>query len=199
MLAIRSVCFWPGLAAAWHRGAAHGLAISVGFSWIICILMLATFVWPQWLASWLLLSLWLVCMSVWLIESIRCYFCFGRTIAGAGMVDVTQEFTAAQSEYLKGNWFEAEAILLGILQVNASDVAANLLLISVLRHTRRWRPAGRRLEQLSLLDAAALWSFEIANEKRFIERGIAAEMAGMEQTEAEQPSCESGNDDDFLA
>ena len=61
-------------------------------------------------------------------------------------------FLAAQREYLRGNWFEAEAELLELTQLAPDDVPAVLLLVGVLRHTHRYRPALRRLEQLQLLE-----------------------------------------------
>lgn len=83
-------------------------------------------------------------------------------------------FTQAQEEYLRGNWFAAEARLLAILHAESRDVEALLLLISVLRQTRRWQPALRRLKQMELLDGSHPWRHEIAREKGLIERAIAA-------------------------
>lgn len=83
-------------------------------------------------------------------------------------------FILAQTEYLKGNWFEAEAILLEILQDFPRDAEAMLLLVGVLRHTERWQPALRRLDQLEMLDTASPWRFEINRERKIIQTRMAA-------------------------
>ncbi len=77
-------------------------------------------------------------------------------------------FSRAQAEYLKGNWFEAESLLHAILADTPRDAEAQLLLVSVLRHSRRWAAALRRLEQLELLDTSARWRFEIHRERQLI-------------------------------
>jgi thioredoxin-like negative regulator of GroEL len=81
-----------------------------------------------------------------------------------------RQFEQAQQEYLRGNWFEAEAILLDLLQRFPRDIQAGLLLVGVLRHTQRWQPALRRLDQLQLIDGAQGWHFEIQRERQLIEK-----------------------------
>ena len=56
MLALRAVCFWPGLPSAWVSGLARGLLVAVAFSWCMCLLLLATFVWPDWIGGGLLVG-----------------------------------------------------------------------------------------------------------------------------------------------
>jgi predicted Zn-dependent protease len=79
-------------------------------------------------------------------------------------------FEEAQAQYLQGNWFEAEALLLDLLDKFPKDAEALLLLIGVLRHTQRWQPALRRLDQLQSLDTAAGWHFEIIRERQIVEK-----------------------------
>jgi len=181
MSAIRLACFWPGLAAAWYRGAAVGLFVSVMFSWFVCLLLLATFVWPNWFSRWLVVPLWLAVAVYWLVESVRSQVSL-RAMLQPTSEDTTEAFALAQKEYLRGNWFEAEAILLKIVQQHPRDASAGLLLVGVLRHTQRWRPALRRLEQLCLLESAAAWGFEIAQERRLIERAIEEDQELPEQS-----------------
>lgn len=161
--------YWPGLAMAWHRGAARGLFVSVVYAWWICLLLLATFVWPEWFAAWSVRGMWLLAAVIWLGTTI--YGRFAMRSTGAS-VDKSGEFETAQEEYLKGNWFEAEALLLRILERQPDDVPASLLLIGILRHTQRWQPALRRIEQVNLLDSAAVWRFEVEQEKRLVLRAI---------------------------
>jgi hypothetical protein len=162
---------WPGLTSAWHEGKPKGLCIAVLFAWAVCLLLLATFVWPGWIARWLVVLSWTGLAIYWLCELIRGQLRMAGVFT-AGQ-DSEERFQLAQRAYLRGNWFEAEAELLELIQRVPDDVPALLLLVGVLRHTHRYRPALRRLEQLQLLDAAAAWAFEIHQEKKWIERALA--------------------------
>ena len=82
----------------------------------------------------------------------------------------------AQTDYLAGNWFEAEAKLLQILHDFPRDAESQLLLVGVLRRTRRFRPALRRLAHLETFDSASRWRYEILRERAIIERRIAEEI-----------------------
>ncbi len=64
------------------------------------------------------------------------------------------------------------------------DAEALLLLSGVLRKTRRWKSALRRLREIELLDTGSRWAFEIAQEKKWIER----EMSGPSQPDDSQES-----------
>lgn len=171
MSTIRYAGLWPGLAAAWYRGRLQGLLVALAFAWVLCILLLATFVWPAWFSGWLVAGVWVLLGAYWAYEAIRAQLTLGKLLENVAS-DTPEAFQAAQRDYLRGNWFEAEARLLEITRQHPHDVAAGLLLVGVLRHTQRWRPALRRLEQLNLLDAAASWQFEIYREQQLIEREI---------------------------
>lgn len=164
---MRIAMFWPGLEAAWTRGESRGLLLSVFFAWAICWLLMATFVWPELAISSLVILGWCgfgLTLLVMLIKGLL------QPPKSWSSEDAETLFSAAQHEYLRGNWFESEAKLLQILQQNPEDVSAALLLVGVLRQTSRFAPALRRIEQLELLDATRAWQFEVAQEKRLIER-----------------------------
>lgn len=166
----RLSCFWPGLARAWWRGSVSGLLAAIGFGWGLCILMLATFVWPNWFSPWLVALCWFAMLVFWLVESIRSHWQLGQLQGDAGPVVGDDRFARAQAEYLRGNWFEAESLLHAILNDTPRDAESQLLLVGVLRHSRRWSAAFRRLEQLELLDTSARWTFEIRRERQLIQR-----------------------------
>lgn len=174
MQTLHYACFWPGLASAWHRGAALGLLLAVSFSWLISLLVLATFVWTEWLAGWFLGLMWFAAAGFWFVDAVRSNWTVAKLFDETSD-EAIENYATAQTEYLKGNWFEAEAILLEIVRQQPRDVPANLLLIGVLRHSCRFRSALRRLEQLSLLDGASAWRFEIQQEQRLIRRQMDAE------------------------
>lgn len=79
-------------------------------------------------------------------------------------------FSTAQTEYLKGHWFEAEAALKVLLSRNARDAEARLLWVSVLRRTGRLEAALRQLKALSRLETADVWALEIRHERRRVVR-----------------------------
>jgi Tetratricopeptide repeat len=165
----RLSCFWPGLAQAWWRGSVSGLFAAVCFGWGLSILLLATFVWPNWFSPWLVSVCWLAMLVFWLVESARSHWHLGQLYADAGPIPGDDRFTQARNEYLLGHWFEAEALLHAILTDSPRDAEAHLLLAGVLRHSGRLSSAFRRLDQLQLLDTAARWTFEIRRERQLLE------------------------------
>lgn len=99
-----------------------------------------------------------------------------RSLLETSSPATSEVFIQAQQEYVRGNWFDAEALLLEIVHQHPRDAESLLLLVGVLRHTRRWQPALRRLEQLELLDNASPWRFEIQQERTLIASGIAEDV-----------------------
>jgi hypothetical protein len=170
-MGIQVLCCWPGLASLWHRGVPRSLLLAVLCCWAVGLLLLATFVWPDWIDAWIVRSCWLLALVAWIAGSVRSHLNFSRMM-GRPDDNAQSAFVQAQNEYLKGNWFEAEAILLDILHDFPRDAEAMLMLVGVLRHTQRWQPALRRLDQLELLDTAAPWRFEILHERKIIQNRI---------------------------
>ena len=187
----RLSCFWPGLARAWWRGSVSGLLAALGFGWGLCILMLATFVWPSWFHGWLVAVCWLAMLVFWLYESVRSHWQLSQLHRDAGPVAGDDRFARAQVEYLRGNWFEAESLLHAILTDTPRDAESHLLLASVLRHSRRWAAAFRRLDQLELLDTSSRWTFEIRRERELIQHRQ-QEYIERDQIVADGPEAESG-------
>lgn len=186
---MRLVCLWPGLAAAWHCGNLRGLVVSVVFGWTLSVLLIASFVWQEWFSSLLVGGLWTGLGVVWLVESVRGMWAFNAMVEPTN-AKCAEAFLEAQQEYIQGNWFDAEAILLEVVHQKPRDAEALLLLVGVLRHTRRWQPALRRLNQLEFLEAASSWRYEIQQERALIERGMAQEAAAEDQPAEDAESVE---------
>ncbi len=140
--------------------------------------MLATWVWDAWWPvgavrfSWGGLGVLASAHAIWMVAKAG----FEAPAEDGG------ELSEAQDEYLRGNWFEAEALALRVLERDPNDIAAGLLLVGVLRATQRYDAALTRLHQLELLDAAAAWWFEIGRERQRIEQ---AREAGASRGESE--------------
>jgi hypothetical protein len=171
-MGLHLVCCWPGLAAAWHRANSRSLSVAITFSWLVCLFLLATFVWTEWFNIWILRLGWLSLGCTWIACTIHNHLLLAR-ILGTGDTQSQTAFQNAQQQYLLGNWFDAETILLDLLERYPRDCEALLLLAGVLRRTERWQPALRRLEQLETLDNAAFWRFEVQQERKLIEKRFA--------------------------
>jgi thioredoxin-like negative regulator of GroEL len=89
-------------------------------------------------------------------------------------VDDRGLFIAAQGEYLKGHWFEAENLLQEMLVRSPADVDAHLLLATLYRHTRRIDEAHERLRLMERLDGVERWQSEIGVERRLLARATAS-------------------------
>jgi len=77
-------------------------------------------------------------------------------------------FRVAQTEYLRGNWFQAETTLKRLLDTDYGDVEARLLLATLLRRVQQPRSAGKQLELVERSRRATDWDFEIAHERRLL-------------------------------
>lgn len=166
----RISCLWPGLAWAWWQGSLRGLCAAIGFGWVLSLLLVATFIWPNWFASWLVSLLWFALLLFWVEELVRSNWNLRRLRTSGLPVAGDVRFSRAQEEYLRGNWFEAESLLHEILQDAPRDAEARLLLCSVLRHAGRWNAAERCLSDLEALDTGARWHFEIRREREKLTR-----------------------------
>lgn len=168
----RITCFWPGLSAAWHRGNPQALAVALLSCWCCVLLLLATFVWPQWAAHWVVRAAWLLAFVFWIVESGRSHWYFGRLVQVGKPLEPNDEFLQAQADYLSGNWFEAEAKLLRLLDDFPRDAESQLLLVGVLRRTGRYKAALRRLDHLENWESAGRWQFEMLRERTLISRSL---------------------------
>ena len=83
-----------------------------------------------------------------------------------------------------------------ILHEFPRDAESQLLLVGVLRHTRRYRPALRRLAHLETLDSAIRWRYEITRERAIIERLMAEELEEQADATSEtEPSSQEESGD----
>lgn len=162
----------------------------------MAFLLLATFVWPQWVSLFALRSLWLGACVAWFVAMVRSQWQFPQLMQVSKPLEAKDNFLFAQTDYLAGNWFEAEAKLLQILHEFPRDAESQLLLVGVLRHTRRYRPALRRLAHLETLDSAIRWRYEITRERAIIERLMAEELEEQADATSEtEPSSQEESGD----
>jgi hypothetical protein len=156
---------WPGLGPLWLEGSPSGLAWAVAFSFVLNLAIATTWLWPEWLSAWERLFLWCGLAAIWL---------FGLSVAPrrpAASSDTAGEdlFIRATNEYLKGNWYETEALLEQMLRADSRDVEARLMQATLFRRTGRFDEARRSLVRLSREPLARQWTEEVRREWELLE------------------------------
>ena len=191
-----AACLWPGLPQLWFRGAWSGLIVATGFAVVVNGLLAATFVWTAWLDPQLRTVSWIGLGAVWLLALVAARWGLGVDWAvgrrwsklrrRAGLPDGYCEgmssdelFREAQTQYLRGNYLQAETMLCHLADRPEGDVDAQLMLVTLCRHTGRLEEASARLRRLELLEDAGKWQEEIQGEWASLRR-VQEESAMME-------------------
>ncbi len=165
--------FWPGFQKLWLKGDFHSLMVSLLFSWVLAATCLATFVWPEWLITFLspawlakasLVSLWLILCGVSLFSAMGTFLNATRS-TGLSLAATQQNLENAQELYLQANYFDAERLIRKNLSGQAEDIESFLLWIAILRRTRRIPQALELISNVVKLDAALPWMAELRSEK----------------------------------
>jgi hypothetical protein len=156
------------------------LAVAVGFTAVANALAAATFVWDELLSERVRWIAWSALGIVWVLAWLDARadwrrrlaeLSSGRESAIEPVAQCDQWFRESQIAYLTGNWVLAEQTLLKLLKLEPRDAEARLLLATLWRHEGRPDAAAAELDRLELLEAAAPWRHEIAQER---ERNTAA-------------------------
>jgi hypothetical protein len=163
-------CLWPGLAPLWWRGQWSGLVAAIAFAAGLNLLLTATFVWPAWFASPAPALGWVALIGVWLVACWRNWHKLPTLVDDRIDAPAQALFVQAQTEYLKGNWYDAEKLLQQLFHRRPRDIEGLLLQATLLRHTRRLDDARQTLDRLERLNGAARWYSEIAQERQRIEK-----------------------------
>jgi len=159
---------WPGVSQFWGRDVKSGLVVAVGFSILLNLALVCTFVWVDLLGEPFRNAAWIVISTTWVGWAILAYNWdrkYGQTLA-SGITDSL--FEKAQKYYLESNWFEAERVLRRLLRHDKRDFDARFLLATLLRHTGRLRDAEEELNRMERLDGAEKWALEIRRERELL-------------------------------
>jgi hypothetical protein len=101
-------------------------------------------------------------------------------------------FRQAQTQYLRGNYLQAETMLCHLTDRPGGDVDAQLMLATLCRHTGRLDEAADRLRRLERDEDARQWQDEIKGEwaslRRLREESAVGETDGVDQGAAALPS-----------
>ena len=191
------LCGWPGLAQLWLRGSYPALTGAIGFSLVLNLALISTFIWPALLGDMFPVIAWPTIFLVWLAstwassnlveqlsappkmssEQERNDFSAEnvRLISYDNTSDLDEApshtlFNRAQREYLKGHWIEAESLLKQRLNQAERDIEARLLLATLYRHTDKLEVASDQLDQMEKFDDSVHWKFEINRERQLIDQ-----------------------------
>lgn len=173
---------WPGLADLWQRGAWSGLLLATFFTILLNIVVVTSLVWTQWLSPTLQHGTRAVLLFTW-VGGVWWSVRNSRRERLTAFPSGQDLFALAQSQYLGGNWFEAEVAITRLLRANGRDVDAHLMLATLMRHTDRLAEARQQLRRLQLLEGSRKWAMEIGRELRRIDEAE-AERQNLEAEEA---------------
>ena len=168
------LCGWPGLARLWFRGHLSSLAIAIGFSVLLNLALVSTFLWPWSLGETFPLVAWPMIALVWIASASATYRTLPDLMTAPGQPQATAEpttdalFIQAQQEYLKGHWKETESLLFRRLDSLPRDIEARLLLATAFRHQRKLVQAAEQLDAIQRFDESIHWQFEINREHQLI-------------------------------
>ncbi len=157
------LCFWPGLLRLWLYGEFSSLMLATGFSILLNLALLSTFVWPQWLGFHFPIVAWSILIVVW----VGSWWISSRTVLSPIDAQPAPDeradalFIAAQTEYLRGNWHEAEALIVRQLRSRPKDIEARLLLVSMHLQNDHFDDARSEVETIEKFDASNRWRFEL--------------------------------------
>ncbi len=198
------LCGWPGLPGLWYRGDTSSLLVAVGFSILLNLALVSSFLWPWSLGEIFPLVAWPIISLIWVTSALITYRNLPDLMsvtAKTGPSDHQQSdtlFIQAQREYLGGHWSEAEALLKRCLSHSPRDIEARLLLATLLRHCRRLPEAVEELNNINKYDESVNWIFEIRREQKLIELIAEHEVSEVAKTTATEMDGPSSNNDGYV-
>jgi hypothetical protein len=160
-----TICLWPGLPQIWSYGSWPGLAVALGAAAVLDVLLVVSFGWSELIGRDLRSALWSGFAAAWIVAAGWSLWQCRRQVAMCGCETAEDGFARAADYYLKGDGYQAEQILEGLLRRDVRDVDARLMLATLLRHAGRLDEATRQLDVLSRFEGAGKWEVEIQNER----------------------------------
>ncbi|MCC6124983.1 MAG: tetratricopeptide repeat protein [Pirellulales bacterium] len=162
---------WPGLPQLWLRGQWAGLAKALGAAIVLCAVLLGTFGWSELISAGMRNTLWIAVALFWTASAVAAYVQTRRRTNREQLTPAKDTFTQALDLYLKGDYFEAECLLVEMLARNERDLDARLMLAALYRHNRRYDEAAKQLDTLARFEGAEKWRLEIESERSLIAEG----------------------------
>ena len=168
------LCSWPGLPGLWCKGHWSSLVAAIGFSILLNIALISSFLWKWSLGEVFPLIAWPTICLVWAATALVSYNRLTDLVA----VPITQKvatperpdtlFIQAQHEYLKGHWKEAQTLLKRQIEKHPRDIESRLLLATLFRHSRKLDQSIHQLKEIKRFDEGLEWNFECKREEELI-------------------------------
>ncbi|MDR1923534.1 MAG: hypothetical protein LBQ66_04085 [Planctomycetaceae bacterium] len=156
--------FWPGYRGIVTYGHPSFLVIAIIFAFIVDLFLVMNFFWTDQISAAQRNILLVSVVVIWFILSSFSHFRmkqFDRMSVGIQ----EEKFKEMIVHYLRGNWYEAEMLIVSQLKYNPNDVEILLLQATLYRHTERYSEAIQILNKLQLTNNANKWFLEIESEK----------------------------------
>ncbi len=163
-----STYLWPGLPQICGIGSWAGLALAVGFAVLVDLALISTLWWSELFAGGVRSAVWVAVGVVWGTSALISYRSDRRSASSPRDPPAASAFAEAVDQYLKGNWFQSERVLLGLLGENPRDLDAGLMLATLLRRTGRAGEAKRQLDRLERWAGSEKWELEIRRERELL-------------------------------
>lgn len=161
-------CLWPGLPHLWWRGDWRGLGIAIGFGAVLNLFWIGTFVWPELLPANVRSGGWLVLCVIWAVAIWHGRRSLLEWANGHEIRSGDTLFIRAQTEYLQGNWYEAESLLQEAVREDRRDADSGLMLAAIYRRRQRYDEAREMLDRLSRMETADRWCVELRRERQLL-------------------------------
>ena len=168
------LCSWPGLPGLWCKGHWSSLFAAIGFSILLNIALISSFLWKWSLGEAFPLIAWPVICLIWAATALVSY----NRLTDVMAVPITEKvavperpdtlFIQAQHEYLKGHWGEAQTLLNRQIDQHPRDIESRLLLATLFRHSRKLDQSLQQLKEIKRFDEAVEWNFECTREEELI-------------------------------
>jgi hypothetical protein len=160
-----TIYVWPGLAQICFFGSWSGLGMAVGAGVLLDVLLLVSFGWTELIDRNLRNTIWVAFAVAWIVAIVWSRKqCLGQAFA-CRLQPEEDTFGQAVDHYLKGDNYETEQILEGLLRRNTRDLDARLMLATLLRRAGRLDEASRQLDMLTRFEGAGRWELEIQEER----------------------------------
>jgi hypothetical protein len=159
---------WPGLPQLWTYGSWAGLVVAIGTALGLDLLLLVSFGWSELISPSLRNTLWAAFGGFWVGAAIWSAKQCRHRVAAASPDPKKDEFAEALDYYLKGDYYQTEHLLEGLLRRNLRDLDARLMLATLLRHTGRYDEARQQLDTLARFEGADKWQWEMQQERELL-------------------------------
>jgi hypothetical protein len=160
-----TIYVWPGLPQICFHGSWSGLGLAIGAAAALSVLLLVSFGWTELIGVNLRNILWVALASAWIAAVVwSSKECRRQEIAGR-LPSEGDAFGQAIDAYLKGDAYQTEQILEGLLRRNVRDVEARLMLATLLRRAKRFDEAMQHFDMLTKFEGAGKWELEIQEER----------------------------------